>query len=93
MACYLRRIYSRWKRPFFVGSRLPERAATTNPARGEALNADVFVPELGTIADEIAHELDARGVLQDFEPHAVGAHGFFAAEERFVLADDDVRDA
>ena len=57
------------------------------------LNPDVFVPELGTLADEIAHELDARGVLQDFETHAVGAHGFFATEERFVLADDDGRDA
>ena len=47
------------------------------------LNPDVFVPELGALADEIVHELDALGVLQDFEPDAVGRAWFLRRRGRF----------
>lgn len=42
-------------------------------AEGDALvfDTDVFVPEAGVIGDEVAHELDAGGVLEDGEVDAL----------------------
>ncbi len=57
-----------------------------------ALNADVFVPELGAGLDEIAHEADALGVLEDFEGYALASYVVFGALEGCVFADDDAGD-
>lgn len=61
-------------------------------ALGERLNADVFVPEFGAGRDEVAHELDAGGIVEDVDFHTLRADIGFRALESDVLADDDVGD-
>lgn len=56
------------------------------------LDADVFVPETWVIGDEVLHQLDAGGVLEDGEVDALGADVGFGALEGDVFADDDFWD-
>ena len=44
-------------------------------------------------ADEVFHEGDALGVVDDFELYALAADVFLGALEGFVFADDDAGDA
>src|ERR1035438_8970294 len=55
-------------------------------------HADVFIPKLRPGFDEIAHELNARRVLQHFHLQALRADVFFRALKIFIFPDDDTRD-
>ncbi len=55
-------------------------------------DADVFVPEAWVIGDEVLHQLNASGVLEDGEVDALGADVGFGALEGDVFADDDFGD-
>ncbi len=61
-------------------------------AAAGGLDADVFVPEFRAVGDEVAHQADALGVLDDLELHALAADVILGALEGHVLADDDVGD-
>ena len=56
------------------------------------LEADVFVPEAWVIGDEVLHQLNAAGVLEDGQVYALGADVGFGALEGDVFADDDFWD-
>ncbi len=55
----------------------------------ESLKADVLVPELGVIFDEVVHEGEAVGILGDFDFDSLGAENVFLSHEGLILADDD----
>ena len=56
------------------------------------LDANVFVPEAGVISDEVLHQLNASGVLEDGEVDSLGADVAFGALEGDIFADDDFGD-
>ena len=58
----------------------------------QRLDADIFVPQGGLRTDEVAHEADAFGVLENFDLDSVAAHMVLGAEKGPVLADDDAGD-
>src|ERR1051326_3328850 len=43
--------------------------------------SNIFIPQLGILGNEFAHHLDAGGVLQHFDLHALRADIFFGAFE------------
>src|SRR4051812_10570473 len=56
------------------------------------LYPDIFVPEGRIVLDEIAHEPDAFFILQNVDNYPLRAEMIFAAHERHVLPDHDLRD-
>ena len=52
------------------------------------LHPNVLVPQLRMGGDEIAHELYAGGVLNDFQLDALGAQVVFRSFEGAVFSDD-----
>src|SRR6266540_2614719 len=70
--------------------------ATNRPGLKKNLvisHADVLIPELRVLLDELAHELDALGLMQHFDADALRAHVVLRPFERDVLAYDDPGDA
>ena len=65
-----------------------------SPSRTGAgvIDSDVFVPQLWTSRDELAHECSALGVIDDIELDAAGPHVLLRPLEGPVLADHDARD-
>src|SRR5882762_10185285 len=55
-------------------------------------DADVLVPKLRLLLDEIAHELDTPGFLPHLDAHALGSNVFLGTLEGDVLTDDHRRD-
>lgn len=51
--------------------------------------ADVFVPEVGVVLDELAHHVEAGGAVEVDEFDVVIGEEVFRPEEVFVFADDD----
>src|SRR5882724_4022286 len=68
----------------------PDSAA--KPRRRGNLDADVFVPKLGTGGDEIPHQVEAFRVLQHLHLHTQRADIILGPFESGVLANDDVGD-
>src|SRR5688572_17828258 len=60
---------------------------------GGVLDADVLVPELRLSGDELRHQVDALGQVEDHDVDTVRAQPVLARLEGAVLADDDARDA
>ena len=54
-------------------------------------NPDVFIPQLGRVADKLPHEFDALLVIDHLQVDASAAHVIFGAAEGFVFSDDDAR--
>ena len=50
-----------------VGRALPAALCSAGATRPTCLLPDVFVPQLGVSADELAHQVDALGIVEDFE--------------------------
>ncbi len=80
------------RRLFWWGRRCRDCGLRIAEWEDRALNADVFIPELGAGLDEIAHEADALGVLEDFEGYALASYVVFGPLEGCVFADDDAGD-
>ena len=53
---------------------------------------DVFVPQVGLGCDEVAHHLDAAGIVAHVDGDASGAEQVFSSDEGAVLSDDDAGD-
>ena len=56
------------------------------------LGPDILVPQFRTSADELPHQLNAFGILHDFDAHTALPKIFFRGLERDIFPDDDVRD-
>src|SRR5436309_1932629 len=54
---------------------------------------DVFVPELGMLADECGHQSDALPVVHNRQLDAARAEIFLRPAERAILADHDTRNS
>src|SRR5215831_5262275 len=57
------------------------------------LDADILVPQLRVIADELRHHPHAVRVLQHGHPHTARSQQLLLTHERLVLADHDGADA
>ena len=55
-------------------------------------DADVFIPEVGMVGDEVGHEFNAGGVVEVGEGYVVLFEEIFSTEEVLVFADDDAWD-
>ena len=53
---------------------------------------DVFVPEFGMGGDELLHQSDTLGAIDDFQLHSTRANVILGPLKRAVLANDDPRD-
>lgn len=56
-------------------------------------DADVLVPELGILLDELTHDGGAAWIIEDAELDGVGSEEVFSAHEGAVLSNDDARNA
>src|SRR5882672_5900917 len=69
----------------------PAMATSMLGFRGSVSDADVFVPQLRTSADESAHQLHARRIVRDRDFDAARTHVGLGTLEGAVLADDHAR--
>ena len=68
---------------------LRRRSGYSKDIRG--LHADIFVPNFGTLFNEISHDLDAVLVLDDNEFYAARAQEILVTHEVDVLTDHHPR--
>jgi len=74
--------------PIFLGGHV--WVSQSSPLRESFPN--ILIPQFRPGSDEIAHELDARRVLEHFHLHALRADVFLRTLKRFVFPDDKARD-
>jgi hypothetical protein len=54
-------------------------------------NANVFIPKVRSLRNEVAHHLDAFIILNDIQLHSLAAEPVFGAKECLIFANDDSR--
>src|SRR5207248_1416606 len=52
-------------------------------------HTDIFIPQLGMLADECLHHLDTFGIIDHSALHAMARKKVLGAEEGLVLSDND----
>src|SRR5262252_200814 len=67
--------------------------ATSLPGLRVGSLTNILVPQIGMIANELAHELNAGRVLHHDEIHAVLSEKIFGAHEVLILTHDYARDS
>lgn len=77
--------------PARLNGELSPRKVVFEGCRQLGSNADVFIPQVGLLTDEISHQLDALRIVNNGQVHAALPHVSLGPLEGLVLAHDDTR--